>query len=258
MLDLEQLQSYYPENLRSFKRNILREYLQYKILQIIYTSDYSNRLIFMGGTAIRILHSNQRFSEDLDFDNRGIEEKDFEDLVNIIKKKMKLEGYDLSIRNSYNDAFRSYLKIHDIMYNFSLPPHKKENIDIRLDTEPQKFDYMPVKPFLNKFDVFTQIFSVPIDLLLSQKIYAIFNRKRTMGRDFFDTVYLLGKTMPDYVYLKKKLNIADGEELRSRLLDFCSKVDLEKLSLELGPFLFDPSSSAKVSLFNGFIKNAVL
>ena len=114
MLDLEQLQSYYPENLRSFKRNILREYLQYKILQIIYTSDYSNKLIFMGGTAIRILHSNQRFSEDLDFDNKGIEKKDFEDLVNIIKKRMKLEGYDLSIRNNYNNAFRSYIKISNI------------------------------------------------------------------------------------------------------------------------------------------------
>ena len=258
MLDLEQLQSYYPENLRSFKRNILREYLQYKILQIIYTSDYSNKLVFMGGTAIRILHSNQRFSEDLDFDNKGIGKKGFEDLINIIKKRMKLEGYDLSMRNNYNNAFRSYLKIHDIMYNFSLSPHKKENIDIRLDTEPQEFDYIQVKPFLNKFDVFTQILSAPVNLLLSQKIYVIFNRKRTMGRDFFDTVYLLGKTKPDYTYLKKKLNIVDNEELRSRLLDFCGKVDLEKLSLDVGPFLFDPSSLTKVSLFSEFIKNAEL
>ena len=201
MLDLEQIQSYYPENLRSFKRNILREYLQYKILEIIYSSDYSDKLIFMGGTAIRMLHSNPRFSEDLDFDNKGIRKNDFEELINIIKKGMKLEGYDLSIKNSYKNVFRSYIKIHDIMYNFSLPPHKKENIDIRFDIEPQDFDYLPVKPFLNKFDIFTRIFSAPVDLLLSQKIYAIFNRKRTMGRDFFDTVYLLGKqnlTIPIY------------------------------------------------------------
>ena len=34
-----------------------------------------------------------------------------------------------------------------------------------------------------------------------------------MGRDFFDTAYLLGKTKPDYNYLKKELNIADSEEL---------------------------------------------
>lgn len=258
MLDLEQIQSYYPENIRPFKRNILREYLQYKILEIIYSSDYSDKLIFMGGTAIRILHSSPRFSEDLDFDNRGIEKNNFEELINIIKKRMKLEGYDLSIRNNYKNAFRSYIKIHDIMYNFSLSPHKKENIDIRFDTEPQDFDYLPVKPFLNKFDVFTRIFSVPADLLLSQKIYAIFNRKRTMGRDFFDTVYLLGKTKPDYAYLQKKLNIADGGELRSRLLAFCDKVNLGKLSLDVRPFLFDPSGFTKVNLFNEFIKNAEL
>jgi hypothetical protein len=49
MLDIEQIQSYYPKNLKSFKKNILREYLQYKILEIIYTSIYAKRLIFMGG-----------------------------------------------------------------------------------------------------------------------------------------------------------------------------------------------------------------
>jgi len=79
-----------------------------------------------------------------------------------------------------------------------------------------------------------------------------------MGRDFFDTVHLLGKTKPDYTYLKKKLNIVDSEELRSRLLDFCGKVDLDKLSLDVGPFLFNPLSITKVSLFGEFIKDTEL
>jgi hypothetical protein len=54
MLDIEQIQSYYPKNLKSFKKNILREYLQYKILEIIYTSIYAKRLIFMGGGGVRL------------------------------------------------------------------------------------------------------------------------------------------------------------------------------------------------------------
>ena len=36
MLDLKQIESFYPEYLRSFKRNLLREYLQYKILEAIF------------------------------------------------------------------------------------------------------------------------------------------------------------------------------------------------------------------------------
>lgn len=69
MLELNQIESYYPEHLRVFKKNILREYLQYKILEIIYDSKFTVNLVFMGGTAIRIIHGGSRFSEDLDFDN---------------------------------------------------------------------------------------------------------------------------------------------------------------------------------------------
>ncbi|MGM0367103.1 MAG: nucleotidyl transferase AbiEii/AbiGii toxin family protein [Actinomycetota bacterium] len=258
MLDLEQIQSYYPENLRSFKKNILREYLQYKILEIIYTSDYAKRLIFMGGTAIRILHANKRFSEDLDFDNKGLGKDGFEDLVNVIKKRMKLEGYNISTRNNYNNTFRSYIKFHDIMYEYSLTPHIKENIDLRLDAEPQEYDYTPEKTFLNKFDIFTQIFNIPVAILLSQKIFAIFNRKRAMGRDFFDVVFLMGKTKPDYGYLKNKLGIRDKRELKSRLLAFCENIDLKMLARDARPFLFEPEDSRKVRLFSDFINNVKL
>ena len=87
MLDIEEIESFYPEKLRSFKRNLLREYLQYKILEIIFDCKYGEKLSFMGGTAIRIIHSNTRFSEDLDFDNLGLREKDFEQMIKLIRKK---------------------------------------------------------------------------------------------------------------------------------------------------------------------------
>ena len=69
MLSLQEIEKYYPEKLKKFKRNILREYLQYKILQIIFNSEYANKLSFLGGTALKIIYDNSRFSEDLDFDN---------------------------------------------------------------------------------------------------------------------------------------------------------------------------------------------
>ncbi len=46
---------------------------------------------------------------------------------------------------------------------------------------------------LDKFDVFTQINTTPKELLLAQKFYAVINRKRNKGRDFFDIVFLLGQ-----------------------------------------------------------------
>ncbi|GAC1589402.1 MAG: hypothetical protein NVS3B19_09430 [Ginsengibacter sp.] len=81
MLVLSEIEKFYPENLRVYKRFILREYLQYKMLQIIYESEYAKGLAFLGGTCLRIVHGNTRFSEDIDFDNFQIEEKAFEMVV---------------------------------------------------------------------------------------------------------------------------------------------------------------------------------
>lgn len=74
MISINQIAQYYPESLRGFKRNILREYLQYKILEIIFNSRLSPKLSFLGGTALRIVHENKRFLEDLDFDNFKLSE----------------------------------------------------------------------------------------------------------------------------------------------------------------------------------------
>jgi predicted nucleotidyltransferase component of viral defense system len=70
MLGLSEIAKYYPENLRGYQRFIIREYLQYKILQIVFDNTiYANKLCFLGGTCLRLVHENTRFSEDLDFDN---------------------------------------------------------------------------------------------------------------------------------------------------------------------------------------------
>ena len=62
MLTLSEIENNYPENLRGYKRFILREYLQHKLLQIIFDSEYANQFCFLGGTCLRIVHGNTRFS----------------------------------------------------------------------------------------------------------------------------------------------------------------------------------------------------
>ena len=67
MLELNEIKRFYPESLHSFDSFLLKEYLQYKILEIIFSGQFANKLCFIGGTNLRIIHENQRFSEDLDF-----------------------------------------------------------------------------------------------------------------------------------------------------------------------------------------------
>jgi len=92
MLDIKQIESFYPEQLRAFKKNLLREYLQYKILEAIFESPLADKLIFMGGTCIHIVHGGPRFSEDLDFDNPGIGRHDFKALSQRVKRTLELQG----------------------------------------------------------------------------------------------------------------------------------------------------------------------
>ncbi|MCK4329121.1 nucleotidyl transferase AbiEii/AbiGii toxin family protein [candidate division WOR-3 bacterium] len=255
MFDIKQIESFYPEYLRAFKKNLLREYIQYKILEIIYDSKFGEKLSFMGGTAIRVIHSHTRFSEDLDFDNLGLNKEDFKQLVELIQRKLKLEGYTAEIKNVFKGAYRSYIRIIDVLFEYGLSGHKEEKLLIQFDTEPQEFEYEPGKVIINKFDVFIRINVVPLDILLAQKIYAIFKRRRAMGRDFYDAVFLFGKTKPNFDYLKLKLKIKNMDYLKARLLSKCESLDFKRLAKETEPFLFTPGDSKKVLYFCDYIKD---
>jgi predicted nucleotidyltransferase component of viral defense system len=82
MLTLEQIKKNVGESLfRRSPRSALIEYLQYEILDSIFKQKDSEKLSFIGGTAIRIVYKSQRFSEDLDFDNFNLNYEDFKNLL---------------------------------------------------------------------------------------------------------------------------------------------------------------------------------
>jgi len=254
MLDLQEIEKQYPENVKKFKRNILREYLQYKLLQIIFETKYASKLSFLGGTALRIVHDNSRFSEDLDFDNFALTEKEFDEISQIVKKQLELEGYTVEVNNVFKGAYRCRVRIPRLLFDNALSGYEEEKILIQLDTAPHGFVYNPERVILNKFDVFSQINVTPADVILSQKIFAIFNRKTLKGRDFFDTIFLISKTKPNYAYLKLKLDIADEKKLKEKLLDFCKDLDFAKLSDDVKEFLFRAQDAKRVELFVQYIQ----
>ncbi|MEN8225196.1 MAG: nucleotidyl transferase AbiEii/AbiGii toxin family protein [Bacteroidota bacterium] len=259
MLSVQQIKSYYPEQLQSFDRFIIREYLQYKILEIIFETPYENKLAFLGGTCLRIVYNNNRFSEDLDFDNFKLSIDDFYAITLIVKQELERLGYDVEIRNVHKGAYHCYIRFPQLLYNEGLSDHKEEKILIQLDTESHEFYYKPDQPVLNKFDVFTQINVTPGDLLLAQKFFAVINRKRNKGRDFFDIVFLLGQGQtPNYDYLNAKTGIANPDDLRSVVLEKCKKLDMEEMAADVKPFLFNPKDEKKILLFPKYMEQAKL
>jgi predicted nucleotidyltransferase component of viral defense system len=231
--------------------------MQYKILEVIFESSLAEKLIFMGGTCIHIVHGNPRFSEDLDFDNPGIDRDDFKALSQKVKRNLELQGHTVELKNTFADAFRAYLRFPGLLHATGISGHWEEKLLIQIVTEPQEVQYKQDKFILNKFDVFSRINVVPADILAAQKIYCIFNRRRPMGRDFFDVIFLLGKSDVNFDYLSQKLSIRNRTELRERLLLRCAQLDFKRLIKDLEPFAYSRKDLNRVLMFTDFIRQKI-
>ena len=253
MLDLSQIQSFYPEEIRPFRTNILREYLQYKILESLFRSRYAAKLSFMGGTCIHLVHGSPRFSEDLDFDNGDISPDEFGELAESVRKNLQLEGYTVELKTSFRGAFRAFFRFPAILFESGLTAHRQQKLLIQVDTESQRFDYGPDGPIINKFDVFCRIRTVPVAILLAQKFHCILARPRPLGRDFYDAVFLMGKTRANMAYLSAKLGIERADDLKDRLLVRGAELDLEQLASDVEPFLIRTQDTDRVLLFPDYI-----
>lgn len=255
MINLVQILEEYPKYLHSHRESILKEYLQYKILQSIFDSKFEKKLAFLGGTALRIVHGSTRFSEDLDFDNFDLNEAEFFELGEIVKKDLEAEGLEVEISTKTKNTYRIKIRIPQLLFNEGLSSMPEQKILIQVDTIPQNFGYTPDRFVLNKFEVFANIATVPKDLLLAQKLYACVNRNRIMGRDFFDVVFLYGiGAKPNFDYLKKNLDIKNEKELKKYLLEKTVDFDFKELSKDMSPFLFNQKDKNKVEMFTDFIK----
>jgi hypothetical protein len=258
MLDLQQIKQAYPEPLQGYEKAIVREYLQYKILQAIFESAQASQLSFLGGTALRIVHGNSRFSEDIDLDNFGLNWQAFNELIQRMKRFLELEGFLVEIIMVAKDAFHCDLRFPELLFNQGLSPHQPEKILIQLDTVAQGYTYTPDVKILNKFDVFTEIRVTPLNILLSQKIYTAVNRKRPKGRDFYDITFLLSKTRPDFGFINQKMGIASSEGLRAELLLKIENFNFDALADDVAPFLIAKEQVKRVVKFKEFWKQVDL
>jgi predicted nucleotidyltransferase component of viral defense system len=258
MLDFQQIKEQYPEYLQRFERAILREYLQYKILQAIFDSKHASKLAFLGGTALRIVYGNNRFSEDIDLDSFGLSWSEFKEVIQKVNRFLTLEGFEVEVKNIAKSAYHFYMRFPTLLYEQGLSPLPEEKILIQVDTTAQGYTYKPEIILLNKFDVFAEIRVTPLEILLSQKIFTAVNRKRPKGRDFYDITYLSSRTKPDLGFLNKKLGIKTAEGLRKEISARIAEYDFKDLADDVAPFLMNQDDIKRVEKFCEFWKQVNL
>jgi predicted nucleotidyltransferase component of viral defense system len=253
MMSLEQIAKQFPAHLGLQKQAMLREYLQCVILEILYESAFAEKFCFLGGTCLRLVHGNTRFSEYLDFDNFGLSTQEFDAVAELVQKGLERQGYRVEVTSVNRGAYRCKIRFPSLLFEQGLSGHREEKILIQLDTESQGFSFEPQLYVLNRFGLFTRLLVTPLGLLLAQKLYTLGNRPRAKGRDYFDIVFLFSKgVQPDYAYLDAKMGVRTPDSLRQAIFEVINKVDLNLLAEDVRPFLFHPEDDRRVRLFRSF------
>jgi len=181
-------------------RNLVREYLQARILESLQKSGAMIPLAFHGGTALRFLFSHGRFSEDLDFALEGNREYyNFRDYLKAIRSDLSPEGYQIEIKaNDQKTVNSAFIRFPGLLYEMGLSPMQSEvlAVKIEVDTNPPKGAGLATT-VVRRF-VVLQLHHHDKSSLLSGKLHAILQRSYPKGRDIYDLLwYLSDPTWPE-------------------------------------------------------------
>jgi predicted nucleotidyltransferase component of viral defense system len=261
MIQLDQLKNYFPAQVRKdpiHEKHILKEYLQLMILDYLSSTPYIRKMVFIGGTNLRLVKGIDRFSEDLDFDCKDLSREEFIEMTNGIIQFLKHSDLRAEARDkdqSKLTAFRRNIHFPELLFDLGLSGHKEERLLIKVESQDQGIVYDPVITTIKGCGFFFS-FPVPPDgVLCSMKIAAMLARSK--GRDFYDLMFLLAQTKPDYDFLSKRCGIHHLQEFKQATDKLLKTVELEKKQKDFEHLLFNKACSEKILRFEDFLGNNV-
>jgi predicted nucleotidyltransferase component of viral defense system len=181
--------------------NAIKEITQEIILYALSKTSFFDHVHFCGGTALRIVHGLNRFSEDLDFTTNFVDTGfQFNDYMDQVLLTLKQYGLDMKVKKAQDDSFikSRELKEDSDKWTLSFPSsvqHKKVLIKLEIDTNPPS-GAIESKANLD-FPLLHQLKIGSMETLFSGKIHALLCRRYIKGRDWYDLLW----------YIKKKSNI---------------------------------------------------
>lgn len=252
---LSNLQLVYEENKDKrpfYVRSLLKEIVQFYVLNFVYNSSWGKNLVFKGGTALRFCFDLPRLSEDLDFDIENMDTFDMslfvKDLSDYFIKKIKFDKFSIKVAKNQRTI---YLKL-PILKEIGLPISRSDSNILHL-----RLDFAPVaKNIVYKTDVSTKsthnlsflVRHFQLPELFTGKLSAILTREkmegtklveRFKGRDYYDMIWFLEKKVsPNWENIKKITNLNKKEAL-VLLTKKIKKMSKSELKTDLDPFFED-------------------
>jgi predicted nucleotidyltransferase component of viral defense system len=243
----------------------IREVVQEIALLGLWRSGFFEEAAFYGGTALRIFHGLNRFSEDLDFSL--LEEGGSVRLESALASiRTELAAWGLSFeaeskssgnRTGIESAFlKGNTRIN--LLNVGVPeelnryfPHnQKVTIKLELDTTPPPLASTEVKTHLLPTPFQVRLYDLPS--LFAGKLHAMLFRdwkSRVKGRDFYDFVWYISRRVPvNLPHLEARIIQSEAQQterfnidaVQTLLKDRIRSVDIAAAAEDVRPFLRDP------------------
>lgn len=174
--------------------NIVREYFQHLFLQDLYQLPNSERLLFKGGTALRIIYGSPRFSEDLDFSLIGASRTQAASFVEglFVSTLASMERIGCRVELGAKSAATSggYFGVAA----FEMPGFRPVGVEINVSARGVKVVRGEVDGISNDFVPTYTLVHMPEKDLVEEKIFGAL-RERKKPRDFYDLYFMMRKGM---------------------------------------------------------------
>ena len=253
MIDIEYIRSFFPPAIAHesrFDRYMLKEYLQLLILDHLSTTPYIHKVTFIGGTNLRLIQGIDRFSENLDFDCKDLNEEEFLAMTDSVIKYLRQNNVKVEPRDKPNPrltASRRNLHFPEMLFDLGLTGHKEERLLLKIEAQDQGVFYRPEVVTINRMGFFFNLQVPPLDVLCAMKFAAILARHK--GRDFYDSIFLLSKTKPNLDFLQASAGIASLTDLKAAVIERLNEIDLQKKKRDFMHLLFNEENAERILQF---------
>ena len=245
--------------------NALREILQDVALLGLWRSKFFEHAAFYGGTALRVLHGLDRYSEDLDFSLLKPDSTfTLGAYADALRREISSFGFHVEFESrrktrpsAIDSAFLKADTYRQLIVIEAAPEllrhlHPAENLKIRLevDTDPPGGFETETQYVLQPIPFSVRVYCLPD--LLAGKLHAILCRRwktRVKGRDWYDLVWYAGRHPEVRIrHLESRMRQSGDyredeplspDRMRNLLRLAVDDLDVERAHREVAPFVRD-------------------
>ena len=187
MLSRDNLEKFTKQGQTSVQ-NVVREYCQHLFLSFLYKNPGSEKLLFKGETALRIIFKSPRFSEDLDFTGVDITHKEIEEIFTNTLANIEKTGMAVHVEEA-TETTGGYLGIavfeaYDMKINLQIEVSLRRGKKVKTTRALIVNDYIPAYTLVH----------LGLEDIIAGKLEALVDRHKP--RDFYDYFFLLSGDYP--------------------------------------------------------------